>query len=212
MSIRGGYCFVIDGKEYIVYTGNNSEFSALGDTVLEWVRDFTEKNSSQQNSIKDQISGLVEVQPYSPVPENIISEVLREYPYVRPVSINNDYDWYSIMRQVANSPEDLLGLEHYIDGSWMIDDVDCSYLYVVDFDEEVFEIYYDTYKGKLLPATGRFNARTYSHESEVTRQEAQYINLLISYPFSELPDTVAGLNEDVYEDEFWELYLPKTGN
>lgn len=212
MSIRGGYCFVIDGKEIIVYTGNNSEFSALGDTVLDWVKEFTAKSAHEQTALKNQIAGLVEVQPSTLVPEGILSEVRREYPSVRPVSINNDYDWYSVMRQVANSPEALLGLEHYIDGSWMIDHVDCEYLYVIDFDEEKFEIYYDTVMAKNLPANGRFNERTYSPESEVSREEAQYINMLIAYSFGELPDTVAGLNQDIYEEEFWELYLPKTGN
>ena len=209
MSTRGGYCFVLDGKETIVYTGNHAEFSILGDIMLEWVKDFTSKNPAQQNAIKENISGLVETSPAALVPEDILREVLHKHPFILPVSISKEYDWSSVMRYLANSPEELLNLGHYIDGSWLIDSVDCEYLYVIDFDNDMFEVYYNTVMASGLPASGRFNERAYPAETEVNRREAQYINMLASYSFDALPDSVAGLNEDIYEEEFWEMYLPK---
>lgn len=206
MSTRGGYCFVIDGKEIIVFTGNNAGFESLGETVLGWIKDFRDKSASGQAKIKTQIASLEEVTPSAPVPDEELRGLLQEYPFIRPLSISHEYDWYSIMRHLANNPQAVLDMGCYIDGSWLIDSVDCEYLYIVDFDEEVFEIYYDTALAQSLSTSGRFNERAYQMDAEVNRDEAQYINLLCAHPFDELPDTIRNLQDDIYEEDFWEAF------
>lgn len=207
MSIRGGYCFVIDGKEIIVYTGNGANFGHLGEIVLSWLKDFHKKSAAEKARFKSEIAGLTEVYPSTLVPEEDLREILQEHSFIRPLSINDDYDWYSVMRHLANDPQKVIDLGSYIDGSWMIDSVDCEYLYIIDFDEEVFEVYYDTAMASHLQASGRFNERAYQAEDEVTREEAQYINLLCSYTFEELPERIDNLQDDIYEQVFWDTFI-----
>lgn len=205
MSNRGGYGFILNGQEKIIYVGNGAEFGGLGDTVLGWIRKVKAGPTDEQEIVMKQIRTLQEAEGTSIVPESLLVDILKINPAIRPVSITKEYDWYSVMRQIAYYPQNVLDIGHYLDAAWLIDSRDCEYLYLIDFDKGMFEVYYDTHMARNLPASGRFNARTDNYET-TTREEATYINMIASYPLESLPESVGHLQDDIYEPEFWALF------
>lgn len=205
MSNRGGYGFVLNGQEKIIYVGNGAEFGGLGETVLGWIRKVMADPTDEQGIVMKQIQTLQVVDGASIVPDALLEDILKINPAIRPVSITKEYDWYSVMRQVAYYPQNVLDIGYYLDAAWLIDSTDCEYLYLIDFDKGMFEVYYDTHMARNLPASGRFNARTDNYET-TTREEATYINMIASYPLESLPESVGNLQDDIYEPEFWALF------
>lgn len=190
MSTRGGYGFVLNGQEKIIYVGNGAEFGCLGETVLNWLRIVTAGPTTNQSTVLEQIANLA---PVADITAMCSVDGLQ------------NYDWHSIMRQVSYNPGMVLDMGNYIDSAWLIGNVDCEYLYIVDFDKGIFEIYYDTNMAAKLPASGRFNARTEANGT--TREDAAYINMIVSFPFHALPESIGNFTEDIYEPEFWEAAL-----
>lgn len=185
MSTRGGYGFVLNGQEKIIYVGNGAEFGGLGDRVLNWLRMVTSGPVNNRPVILEQIVNLTAVDGAGTCTADGLQS----------------YDWRAIMRQISYNPGAVLEMGHYIDASWLIDDVDCEYLYIIDFDKGVFEIYYDTRMAAKLPASGRFNARM--EANGISREDAVYINMIASFPFDNLPSSIGHFEEDIYEPEFW---------
>lgn len=186
MSTRGGYGFVLNGQEKIIYVGNGAEFGCLGDTVLNWLRMITAEPVNNLSIILERIAHLTVV----------------ENDEMCSVDGLQHYDWGSVMRQISYNPGSILDVGYYVDASWLIDDVDCEYLYMIDFDKGVFEIYYDTYMARTLPASGRFNSK--SETTAMTREAAAYINMIASFSFDTLPKSIAYFEQDIFEPEFWE--------
>lgn len=205
MSNRGGYGFVLNGQEKIIYVGKGAEFGGLGDTALGWSRKVMAGPTNAQEIVMKQIQTLQEAEGTSIVPEPLLVDILKIGMAIRPVSITKEYDWYSVMREVAYNPQNVLDIGYYLDAAWLIDSADCEYLYLIDFDKGMFEVYYDTHMARNLPASGRFNERTDNYET-TTREESTYINMIASYPLESLPESVGHLQDDIYEPEFWATF------
>jgi hypothetical protein len=204
MSTRGGYGFVLNGQEKIIYVGNGAEFGGLGDTVLNWLRIVTAGQANNQTVILEQIANLKAVETPSTTPEGIETASLPQTPATRAAGVLQKEDWRAIMQQISYNPQSVLDIGYYLDAAWLIESVDCEYLYMVDFDKGVFEIYYDTHMARDLPASGRFNNRAET-TSASTREDAAYINMIASFPFHALPKSIGHFEEDIYEPEFWEV-------
>lgn len=202
MSNRGGYGFVLNGQEKIIYVGKGADFESLGDTVLGWIRQVKAGPIDEQQIVTVLIQNLKDVDGISIVSDSLLIDILKIDPAIRPVSITKEYDWYSVMRKIAYYPQNVLDIGYYIDAAWMINSGDCEYLYMIDFDKGMFEVYYDTDMARNLPASGRFNARMDNYEI-TTREEANHINMIASYPLESLPESVGNLQQDIYEPDFW---------
>jgi hypothetical protein len=205
MSNRGGYGFVLNGQEKIIYIGKGSDFESLGDTVLGWLRKVKSHPADEQRIIMEQIQNLQKVEGIGVVPDLLLDDILKIDSSIRPVSITREYDWHSVMRHIAYDPQDVLNIGHYIDGAWILSGLDCEYLYMIDFDKGMFEVYYDSHMARNIPASGRFNTQADGYEA-TTREEATYVNMIASYAFKSLPESIANLQEDIYEPEFWQLF------
>lgn len=189
MSTRGGYGFVVDGKEIIVYTGNGADLTSLGDILTDWL-----KKVSFQN-VKSQIENLQEVNRDDYVSAEDIALVAGKTGVTPESRYRNEITtWNDLLYFGQCSPEFLLESGHYIDGSWIINSVDLEYFYMIDFDKNRLEIYHGySHQGEIQGRFGNGIVLTGKERGEHPP------TLLAMYPLDNLPDNLNWLEENQYE-------------
>lgn len=187
MSTRGGYGFVIDNKETIVYTGNGADFTGLGHAVLQFLRKTTPDN------IRKQVEALQEMGTNVPVTDEDIQEVQR----LTGIKPTFRYDmkidsWYHLLYLAQNDPQFLLDSGYFVDGSWIIGSVDLEFFYLINLDTNSLEIYHGYRRSN--PDHGRFEGRVIEANSF-----DKLPVLFRTYSLDELPEDFLNLDEELLE-------------
>lgn len=187
MSTRGGYGFVINGKETIIYTGGASELDGLGNTLVQWLK------TTNVEALKHAIENLAEVQASDPVNQTDISQITRQ----TGITPRNRFGsaittWNDLLYLAQNDPDFLIDSGYFLDGSWIINSPDMEYLYLVNLDEQLLEIYHGFQPAH--EAKGRFRQGKNSLDSEAGKP-----NLLAMYPLNNLPRDLNWLEENKYD-------------
>lgn len=155
MSTRGGYGFILDGKEIIVYTGGGAELTGLGFSVLDFL------HSADWETLKIQLNQLQEVNSENMVSKEDIQEaeaVTSITPYTRH---NRPIErWDDLLYPAQHDIPYLLDFGKYIDGAWIIDSVDLEFFYLINLDTHQFQVYHG-YK-REYPDNGYFTGRVFT--------------------------------------------------
>lgn len=183
MSTRGGYGFVLDGKETIVYTGGGAELTGLGFSVLDFL------HSADWETLKIQLNQLQEVDSDVEISEEDFKEaeaVTGTTPYAKyntPIKT-----WYELLYPAQHDIPYLLDFGRYIDGSWLIDSVDLEFFYLINLDTHQFQVYHG-YK-RENPDNGYFTGRVFTSERMGTKR---------------LPVLLGTFSLDALPNELWHL-------
>jgi hypothetical protein len=177
MGTRGFVGFVVDGTEKIAYNHSDSYPSGLGTDVLGWLR------KAHLGAARRQAAELRAVEADSkPSPEDI--ERLRGYADMG-VGTQQVDDWYVLLRHTQGNPAAMLDAGVIEDASqFPADSLFAEWGYVVDFDEETFEVYQGFQNA--WHSKGRFaqlEPRDRSHSGETYYPVA----LIASWPLHALP-------------------------
>lgn len=190
MGTRGSFGVVVDGQEKLGYNQFDSYPDGHGIENLAFVRSMVDEGRVDFFKQLAKDAKLVD-ENVAPTREDKVN--LAEFVNLD-VSEQSLDDWYCLTRDTHGSIQKQLECGYILDyGDFPADSLFCEWAYVVDFDNEVFEVYKGFNKGE---AVGRFADRKGSH--------AEYgpVTLVGSYKFSELPSD---------EDFIQELYPSCTG-
>jgi hypothetical protein len=189
MSTRGGYGFILDSKEIIVYTGGGAELTGLGSSVLEFL------HGADWGTLKIQLSQLKEADSEDMVSEQDIQEaeaVTSTIPYTkhnRPVE-----RWEDLLYPAQHDISYLLDFGRYIDGSWVIDSVDLEFFYLINLDTQSFQVYHGYRRDN--PDNGYFTGRI---PPSRWAGDGRLPVLLATFSLDELPNELWHL-----EDVLWD--------
>lgn len=186
MSIRGGYGFVVDNKETIVYTGSGADFTGLGHAVLQFLKSTTPER------IKEQVLQLQEMDIDTPVTDEDIATV-EQLTGVKPqsrydIKIDN---WYHLLYLAQNDPQFLLDAGYFINGSWIINSVELEFFYLINLDTQTLEIYHGY--NRANPDRGYFDDLSNNEENE------SLPTLFRTYPLGNLPEDFLNLDEELLD-------------
>jgi hypothetical protein len=175
MGTRGAFGVVADGEEKIGYNQFDSYPDGHGMENLAFVRDMVagERVEFFRQLAKD--ARLVD-EDAKPTREDKVN--LAEF-YNGNVSNQSTDDWYCLTRDTHGSIQKQLECGYILNSNdFPIDSLFCEWAYIVDFDNEVFEIY----KGfqKEEHSEGRFADRGNGGDYKPVR-------LVKAYGFNELP-------------------------
>lgn len=189
MSIRGGYGFVLNNKETIIYTGNGADLTSLGDALIEWLK------SIDFEKVKPLIKNLQEVNRDDAVSAEDIALIAGKTGVTPEARYGNEITtWNDLLYFGQYSPEFLLEAGYFIDGSWITNSVDLEYFYMIDFDKNRLEIYHGyPHQGAIQ---GRFGKGTILTGNERGDKPP---TLLAMYPLDNLPVNLNWLEENQYE-------------
>ena len=172
MSTRGLWGFAVGGEVKVTYNHSDSYPSGLGDEVLKFAHGITPE-------VRERAGGLHMVnQDGKPTPE----EIKRLAWYAnRRVGSQQIEDWYVLLRETQGDPVATLDAGVMIESrAFAADSLFCEWGYVIDLDENRFEVY----RGfQHAPHTeGRFAADE--------RHDGEYwpIRLVASYPLDALTE------------------------
>lgn len=187
MGTRGAFGVQIDGVEKIGYNQYDSYPDGHGVENLAFVREIVEQGKVD---LFKQIARDCKVvdENEKPTTEDILN--LSEQTNLQ-VSEQSTDDWYCLTRETHGDIKAMLECGYILDSkNFPQDSLFCEWAYMVDFDNEVFEVY----KGfqKVPHTEGRFADRTEGREGGYYP-----VRLIASYKFSELPSD---------EDFIQELY------
>lgn len=184
MSTRGGYGFVLNGKETIIYTGSGADLDGLGSQILEFLK------TSEVENLNKQVLRLSKVEPKGAVTTEDIDRVQTDtgvQVYTR--HHDNIETWNHLLYPGQNDPQYLLDAGFFIDGSWIIGSIDLEFFYMIDLDNNKLEIYHGYRRD--TPDNARFAGQ------EVI--DGRLPVLLASYSLDALPHSLSGLEEKLYE-------------
>lgn len=210
MGTRGSFGVIVGEKEKIGYSQFDSYPAGNGVENLRWLRGVMEEGRLEE--IKRQASACKLVSDdVKPKPKDI-----KHLAAVTDLSVSerSTKDWYCLTRATHGNIGAMLSCGYILDSSeFPLDSLFCEWAYIVDLDNEVFEVY----RGfqKLLPIRGRWAERP-SLEEDLERfkehllwchrngrdpylkEESEYkaVELLASYPLSGLPSDAQFLRLD----------------
>lgn len=185
MSTRGGYGFIVDNQETIIYTGSGANLDSLGQEVLRFLKD------SDVSNLRKRVLSLSEVESKEAVTEQDIDRIQANTgvsAYTR--HQGNIDNWYHLLYPGQNNPEHILEAGVYIDGSWIIGSIDLEFFYLIDFDRNTLEVYHGYRREN--PDNGRFSGRKVESGGRLP-------TLLATYPLETLPNSLYELEEKLYE-------------
>ena len=134
MGTRGAIVFVSGGVEKTVYNHWDSYPSSLGVKMVEWLRHA----GQDLPTLRRRVDALRMVSPdMDPTAED--RERLSRY---ADPDVNRGEGWYSLLRHTQGDPEAILeaGVAEDV-ASFPLDSLFCEWTYVVDLDNENFEVY-----------------------------------------------------------------------
>jgi hypothetical protein len=139
MGTRGAYGFRVDGQDKVTYNHCDSYPSALGDTMVRYVRDHSDQE------LAEVARRLVLVNKCEAEAPRDMQERYRHFAD-RGVSSGKLSEWYVLLREAQGQPEAFHRaegrLEHMIDNrDFLKDHISCEYAYVVNVDSGKLQFY-----------------------------------------------------------------------
>lgn len=180
MSTRGLCGVVIDGEVKATYNHFDSYPSALGaDIVSQIPRLDADKWRTVQLVSED-------------VPPTKTQQVRLAKNANTGVSIGDTSEWYVLLRDAQGNLVDYQEIGFMIDGSnFAQDSLFCEWAYLVNFDDNVLEIYKGFNKGNVI---GRFEG------PGSWNGEYSAISLIATFPLDDLPD-MNQFETDFYDED-----------
>lgn len=155
MGTRGAIVLVADGQEKVLllYNHFDSYPEALGENVLQWLRNVLAADEGQltEATARELVVALEPVPDRDPMREDF--ERLAEF---HDPGVSTGKDWYSLLRRTQGDLDAVLraGLYENDSADFPLDSLFCEWAYVVDFDQRVFEVYEGFQK--TAPTAGRW--------------------------------------------------------
>lgn len=142
------------GQDLLAYNQNDGFYEDVGNAVLQELRsDIAEHGSHAIERWKDLVDRLRVIPADAPDPTELD---VRRYEEYADSGVSTGKDWYALLRNLQGTL--LKRLESgvwYDDGQFITDSLFCEYAYILNLDEEVFEVY----KGfQKAPGPGRYGA------------------------------------------------------
>jgi hypothetical protein len=171
MGTRGALGFRVGGKDKITYNHFDSYPEGLGVAMAGFIaaKPSVEGARVMVARLKD-VSGTEPSEAY-----RVLYEDSQE-------DVSTGQDWYSLLRGNQGDPEAILvsGVYEESGSSWLCDSLFCEWAYILNFDEEVLEVYvgFQTEpheKGRYAPL----------REGSVVIPEHYPVALVGSYPFAD---------------------------
>lgn len=201
MGTRGVFGVIIGEQEKIGYNQYDSYPGGYGVQNLTWLRAVMAED--RLDEIKKLAADCRLVSDDTP-PKPRDVKALKEFTNLG-VSEQSTKDWYCLTYSTHGNIEDMLRCGHIHDyASFALDSLFCEWGYILDLDQEVFEVYEGFQKE--LPTAGRWAGRPTADEDLESfknhllfchregrvpwrSEESEYkaIELIRSYPLSDLP-------------------------
>ena len=180
MGTRGSYGFRVDGEDRLAYNHFDSYPEGLGQDIYDSLRCLLDKYSLDE--LKDKVRKIELVKENSsPSPEQI--KRLEGYADSQ-VSSGKIDEWYVLLRDMqgdikAHVEEGIM----ISGGDFIYDSLYCEWAYIVNLDEEVFEVY----RGfQRMPNHGRYQLDGTNHKNGYYP-----CSLIATFPLDNLPtDTI----------------------
>jgi hypothetical protein len=189
MGTRGCWGFRLEGQDKLTYNHWDSYPVSLGTALTDTLAKY---GSTDWDILADEVSDLVLVDERStPTPEQI--DRLRQYADegVGGRSLN---DWYCLLRRSQGDMEKTLESKLMVDShKFMRDSLFCEWAYVINLDDDLFEIYRGFQK----------EPHTKGRYSGFAPDQGYYpVALFKTYPLDDIPENWAEVTEkEVYSDE-----------
>jgi len=178
---------VVDGNVKVAYNHWDSYPDGVGNDTLAAVRRWL--NEDRLGEARTKASALVGVnEDAKPTPEE-----WEKFKHLSNTGVSTGEDWYSLLRETQGNIDAILDAGAYGDAyGFTGNSLFCEWGYVVDFDNEVFEVYKGFQQGEVV---GRFAENKYepSHRTE----HYSPITLVRSFKFDELPENFDNLERDI---------------
>jgi hypothetical protein len=196
MGTRGFVTFVIDDIEKTTYNHSDSYPDGLGVGVLDFL--WTKRHEITCDIHRGVSGGTVDLarklrvvdEESIPMPEDV--EALKKFADTR-VGRRSTDDWYCLLRHTQGNPAAMLQAGVVLDAKdFPADSLFAEYGYVVDFDEQRFEVYEGFQRQSH--DKGRFAGRD-------GRGDYFPVALAASWPLAELPTKDAFLAALTDDDE-----------
>lgn len=182
MGTRGLFGMYSKGKTKANYNHYDSYPSGLGVDLLTELKTALKKQSIDK--LRQRFNDIVLVKESEGKPSQELINKYEKYgnPGVGGLSTNTEIEsWYQLLRNVQGTLEPYFNndVQHMIDGQdFIIDSLFCEYAYIINLDEELFEVYEGFQKS--LHTQGRY--------AKDEPKEGYYpCKLIISYSFNNLP-------------------------
>lgn len=177
MSTRGAMGVRIDGKDVITYNHFDSYPEGLGEDIVKDIREtplLTLKRAAKMLKPVDEDK--------EPTEEQI--KELATYLDLS-VSEQSEKDWYCLLRKTQGSLTMLLAAGYYADASdFLTDSLFCEYAYIVNFDDNLFEVYQGFQKNPHKQ--GRYALKKLKDYGKVNQYYP--IALVATFPLDAIPE------------------------
>jgi hypothetical protein len=189
MGTRGAYGFYIDGQTFVTYNHYDSYPSALGESVVKFLRE-NKINDALRNKVRnlrgvqeDDVPSDSDILKCKNLEDNSVGEGKGGKPY-----------WYQLLRNGQGDLSCMLEAGAYIDNkNFLSDSLFCEWAFVVNLDDNVLEVY----KGfqEKAHTKGRYSDWPIDGKSDYFP-----VALVKEIPFNDLP-AVGKLEDRVSESD-----------
>jgi hypothetical protein len=189
LGTRGIVGVVVDGDVKVAYNHWDAYPDGVGNTTLLAVRRWL--NEDRLGESRAKATTLVAVdEDATPTPEE-----WEKFKHLADTGVSKGDDWYALLRKTQGDIDAILDAGAYGDAiGFTGDSLFCEWGYVVDFDNEVFEVY-KGFQSENVERAGRFADR----EIDQSHRSSGYgpIKLVRSFKFNELPENFDNLERDI---------------
>lgn len=183
MSTRGAYGFRLDGKDYVSYNHSDSYPSCLGEEMLKQCKELLKGDVDE---LKKSVAGIRLIDG-TKKPTKVDIKNLKPHTELD-VALRSELDWYCLTRGLQGNLINNIMSGYMLDSSeFLLDSVFCEWAYIINLDEEVFEIY----KGFVEEmGTGRYDSTKDDNNGEYYG-----VKLVATFPLSKIQElqSVTGL-------------------
>lgn len=174
---KGIYGFRYNNEDFLLMNQVESQIQGLGEHIFNFLKELlifdngeTKKNDEYINQIKSNLDSVVKVKPHTEMTDSD-----REYirAYHKEFGLSDDKnillsDWASFFSQEeGNLSLYYFGFKYLLDSSnYILLSKDIHYAYIINLDDDVFEVYYGDNKEKGTAEQGRYASKQHSFLSE----------------------------------------------
>lgn len=191
MSTRGGYGFIIDGKEKISYNHLDSSLSGLGNKMLNFI------NNADLEEVKKQVRALILVTHKIKPTQDQMQKCIKLGLYNKNIADKSADEWYCLLRNAQGDLKLLLDVGYMEDYSWFLNDsLFCEWAYIINLDTNKFEVY----KGFNTNSNGKGRYANSISLKRFNLEESLYygVTLIAEYDLDNLPKSLDALERKIY--------------